>query len=101
MRWRTHRALTRRVLRRLGLGGDVIEACLEGVVEPDKRIEYSLAVTPRGVRLARKPHHSFWRASDAVHYIHEARRYFPGGDYVKGHDCEGRGLEEPEGRGGG
>jgi hypothetical protein len=48
MRWRTHRALTRRVLRRLGLGGDVIEACLEGVVEPDKRIEYSLAVTPRG-----------------------------------------------------
>jgi hypothetical protein len=24
------------------------------------------------VRLARKPHHSFWRASDAVHYIHEA-----------------------------
>lgn len=77
MKWRTHRALTRMVLRRLGLGGDVIEACLEGVVEPDKRIEYSLAITPRGrVRLVRKPHHSFWRASDAIHYIYKARQCF-------------------------
>jgi len=77
MKWRTHRALTRRALRRLGLGGDVIEACLEGVVEPDRREEYSLTITPRGrVRLTRRPHHSFWRASDAIRYIYKARRCF-------------------------
>jgi hypothetical protein len=70
MRWRTHRALTRRALRRLGLGGDVVEACLEEVVEPDKRVEYSLTVTRRGrVRLARKPHHSFWRVSEQIFII--------------------------------
>ena len=77
MKWRTHRALTGRALRRLGLGGDVIEACLEGVVEPDRREEYSLTITPRGrVRLTRRPHHSFWRASDAIRYIYKARRCF-------------------------
>jgi len=76
MKWRTHRAITERVLRSLGLRSDVIEACLEGVIEPDRRAGFSLTLDYRGrLRIIRRPHHSFWRSFDSLAYIYKARKH--------------------------
>lgn len=52
-----------------------MERCLEGVVEPDTRVEYEATITPRGtMRRVRRPHHSPSRALEVIGYIYEARR---------------------------
>jgi hypothetical protein len=82
MKWRTHRAITDKVLRHLGLGEDVVEACLEGVVEPDRRADFSLTLNSRGrLRLARRTHHSFLRNLDSLAYIYKARKCVLEGRY--------------------
>ena len=82
MKWKTHRAITEKVLRRLGLDEEVIQACLEGVVEPDTKAGFSFTLNSRGrLRIVSKPHHSFWRSFDSLSYIYKARKYMLEGRY--------------------
>jgi len=82
MKWKTHRAITDKVLRHLGLGEDVVEACLEGVVEPDRGADFSLTLNSRGrLRLVRRAHHSFLRSLDSLAHIYRARKCVLEGRY--------------------